>query len=104
MTEEEYWRGDPNLVVAYRELNKMKMESRNHDMWLQGMYIHEGFAVALQNGFSKKGSKKAKYPQKPYEIFPKTETDKKASAKEEREKAIRSLNAWKSAWDKRNGK
>lgn len=71
-------------------------------MWLQGMYIYEGFNAIMHNAFAKRGAKPLHYPKEPYRITPMTEEEKREAAERERQKAIASLNAWKSAWDKAN--
>lgn len=104
MTEDQFWNGSPYLAVTYRKLGLERRKLKNEYLWIQGMYIHEAFSVVMQNAFRKKGSTPAKYSDKPYRITPMTEEEKKARVKAEREKAIASLNAWKSAWDNKNGR
>ena len=103
MTEDQYWRGKPYLTVVYRDVAKRKREETNEYLWIQGMYIYEAFSTVMYNAFRKKGTNPAKYAEKPYRVTPMTEEEKKAEAEAEREKAIRSLNAWKDAWDRKHG-
>ena len=103
MTEEQYWKGDPYLAVVYRKIATNRRKERNEYLWIQGMYIYEAFSTVLYNAFRKKGTKPAKYAEEPYRINPLTEAEKKQQAEKERQKAIASLNAWKSAWDRKNG-
>ena len=103
MTEDQYWRGSPYLAVVYREIAVNKRKEKNEYLWIQGMYIYEAFSTVMYNAFRKKGSTPAKYAQEPYRVTPLTEEEKLAQAEKERQKAIASLNAWKSAWDKKNG-
>ena len=72
-------------------------------MWLQGLYIHEGFAIVLNNAFGKKGSKKHKYPDKPYEIY-QDKKSKPQNVQVAREDAVNQLNNLMSKWSKNNGK
>lgn len=72
-------------------------------MWLQGEYVYEAVRSVVHNYFTKKGSKAVWYPEKPYRMTPLTEEEKKAAAEAERQKAIKSLDAWKTAWDRAHG-
>lgn len=99
MSADEYWYGPPSLVLAYAEAHKLKMRYDNQLAWLQGAYFHHAVMVALSNGFSKKGSKKEKYPSEPFDLGMETEVEKEIKAQQDREKLIKRLNAWKAAWD-----
>ena len=82
MTPEQYWDDDPYLAVAYRKAYRLKQELQNEMAWLQGMYVYYAFAVCLSNAFSKQSSKKQTYAEKPFDIFPLTEAEKKRREKE----------------------
>ena len=77
MTYEQYWELSPHLAVAYRKAYRLKREAENEQTWLQGLYVYDAFAVCLANAFSKRGSKKQTYIEKPIDIFPLTEREKK---------------------------
>lgn len=102
MTAEQYWNGDPWLVVSYAEAYRMRVEEKNWELWLQGFYNHEAFAVVLANAFSNKGSTPKKYQTKPLDIFPKTEEQRAAEEELELRKTIAQLNAWEKAWSKQH--
>lgn len=57
-------------------------------MWWQGVYIKNALECVLGGMFSKRGSKTPKYPEKPYDMFPKSEKQKDFEAEKAREKAI----------------
>lgn len=97
MTPEQYWNGDPYLAVAYRKLHKLRVQQRNEELWLQGLYNLDALSVALNNAFSKK---KAKYMERPLQIFPKTEDEKKREIEETRRKFVARLDALKQAFEK----
>ncbi len=97
MTPEQFWHGDPYLAVAYRKLHKLKIQQRNEELWLQGLYNLDALSVALNNAFSKR---KAKYIEEPFRIFPKTEDEQKREAEETRKKLVAKLDAWKQAFEK----
>ena len=103
MTADQYWHGDPHLVESYRRAAEMRIKHENANMWMMGRYIHEGVAIALHNAFRKQGERPLPYIKEPYRITPPTPEEKKAEAEAERQKAIKSLTAWKAAWDKQHG-
>lgn len=83
MSYEQYWDEPPILAVAYRNAFKIRRELDNEMAWLQGLYVYDAFAVCLANVFAKRGSKKQNYIEKPIDIFPLTEAEKKRREQEE---------------------
>jgi hypothetical protein len=77
MTPTQYWEESPYLAVAYRKAYRFKREAENEQAWLQGLYVFDAFAVCLANALSKRGAKKQTYLEKPIDIFPLTEREKK---------------------------
>ena len=100
MTPEQFWNGDPRLATSFRKLHKLRIEQRNEELWLQGLYNHAAHSSAVNNALSKH---KIKYIEKPLEIFPKTEDQKKKEIEETRKKLIAKLDAWKKAFEKNQG-
>lgn len=86
MSYEQYWEQSPYLTVAYRKAYRIKRETENEQAWLQGLYVFDAFAVVLTNVFSKRGAKKQKYIERPIDIFPLTEREKKRREAEENAK------------------
>lgn len=86
MSYSQYWDEPPYLAVVYRRAYRLKREVDNENFWLQGLYMYDAVAVALQNAFSKRGAKKEKYLERPIDIFPLTEAEKKLREEEERKK------------------
>ena len=41
MSYDDFYNRDHELVIAYREAEKMKREKENADMWLQGLYVYQ---------------------------------------------------------------
>lgn len=99
MTYEQFWHGPPKLCESYRKLHRLKVEQRNQELWLQGLYNYDALAVALNNSFSKR---KEKYMAEPLKLFEPTENEKKREADETRKKFIAKLDAWKQAFEKQN--
>ena len=100
MSYDEFWRDDPYRAVAYREAHRLRIEQVNQQLWLQGLYVHNAVAVAINNAFNKQ---KQKYIATPVQIFTPTEDEKKAKAEETRRKLVEKLNAWKDAFEQSKG-
>lgn len=97
MSYDQFWYGNPNLVIAYREAHKLAIELDNQKLWLQGLYIHNAVGVLLANMFKGKGSTPEKYIEKPIDLFPREKTEAEKIA--QRNKVIQSLSMYKSMWD-----
>lgn len=93
MTYEQYWEQSPYLAVAYRKSYRLKREAENEQAWLQGLYVFDAFAVCLANAFAKRGSKKQNYIEKPIDIYPLTEREKKRREAEENAKMQAAMEA-----------
>ena len=91
MSYEQYWDKPPILAVAYREAYKLKREIENEQAWLQGIYFYDAFAVCLSNAFAKRGSKRQNYLEKPIDIFPLTESEKRRREQAEMAKMQRTM-------------
>ena len=100
MSYDDFWYGKPELATAYRKLHRLQAEQTNQQLWLQGLYIHNAVAVAINNAFSKQ---KQKYISEPVRLFPMTEDEKETKAEETRQKLIAKLNACKDAFNKSKG-
>jgi hypothetical protein len=86
MTPEQYWEGDPEWAKFFREAYEIKLERRNQELWLQGMYIYEAICDAspILHSFAKKGTKPHPYADKPYPLTDKQRKQDNVS----KEKAI----------------
>lgn len=82
MTYEQFWVADPNLVVAYREADKIRRRRKNEELWLEGIYMAHALEATVGNMFSK-GSK-AQYPSEPIPITAAEQEERK-----EREQRLR---------------
>ena len=103
MSREEYWEGTPYLVVSYRTAFKLRQEKENGDAWWAGAYIRQAVQSALSTSLPWFKGKSIGYPKEPHRITPLTKEEKEEQKRKEQEKAIRSLNAWKDAWDRQHG-
>lgn len=93
MTYEQYWEQSPHLAVVYRKAYRLRRETENEQAWLQGLYVFDAFAVCLSNAFAKSGAKRQKYLERPIDIFPLTEAEKKRREAEENEKMRQAMEA-----------
>ena len=83
MSYEEYWDGDPRLTIAYRKAYAFKQRYDNQSAWLQGLYFYNAVSASLANAFKKSGASRVNYIEKPIDIFPLTEQEKKLREQEE---------------------
>lgn len=97
MTYEQYWEQSPFLATAYRKAYKLRREVDNENAWLAGLYVYDAFAVALSNAFRHKGAKKETYVERPFDLFPLTEKEKKRREQEEFKKMNDALQAIRDA-------
>lgn len=98
MSYDEYWNADSFLIVSFYKAHQLRIEQRNQELWLQGLYNYKALNVVAGNALGK--GKRDKYFEKPVDIFPKTERQKEQEAQAEREKIINGLTAWKRDWDR----
>lgn len=99
MSRDEYWYGDPWLCVPYREAHRLRIQQRNEELWLQGLYVHNAVSVAINNAFSKN---KLKYIKSPLEILKPTEEEEQEKAEQIRKKLVERLNAFKDEWERKH--
>ena len=93
MSYEQYWEQSPYLVVAYRKAYRLRRETENEQAWLQGLYVFDAFAVVMANVFAKRGSKRQEYLERPIDIYPLTEREKKRRQAEENAKMQAAMEA-----------
>ena len=99
MTYEQYWYGDPWMTRAYAQAHLLKRKIQNENMWIMGSYMANAFGVVIANAF---GKKRLKYLDKPMQLFPKTESEKKSEIREEKRKLITYLNGLAKSFKKKN--
>lgn len=93
MSYDEFWRGDPTLVIPYRQAFIERRKRENHDLWMQGRYVYDALcAVYPLFRFSFKGGeiRPEPYTKEPYPTTKKeAEERKERDAKERYEEQIR---------------
>ena len=91
MSYDEYWFGSNDRPKYYREAHKLDNKRKNQEMWINGMYMIDAITSAFD--------KKSKYPAEPYDLFKKSEEEKKADIEKERKKVIDYFTQLKQRWD-----
>lgn len=89
MSYEQFWHGDPDAFPAYREMNRIRTDRHNEEMWLQGLYIYDALCCAspVFRDFTKRGTKPAPYPSAPYPLSRKAkELDEETKERQQYEK------------------
>ena len=106
MTYEQYWEGNPILVRYYHDAHLLKIEQKNQELWLQGLYFFYAISPALYNSnpLGSKTRKLQKYIEEPIRITPLTEEERKEKERKEKGKIISYLNKLKTSWDKKGGR
>lgn len=94
MSYEQFWDGLPEMTVMYRKAYYLRIDDDNRSNWLLGAYIYDAVGKVLANAFAKKGAKQQKYMDKPIRVLPKSDDERLAEAKKEREKLIAALSLW----------
>ena len=83
------------MVEAYREAHLLRRRMINEELWISGLYNTSAFGSVIASAFGKHKD----YVEKPFNIFPKTKIEKREEERNEKNRLIATLNAWKSAWD-----
>ncbi len=68
MSYDEYWYGDPTLVVAYRKAEDMRTHRRNWEMWMNGRYTYDAIASMIPSLQLLKPREPLAYTQEPYPL------------------------------------
>ena len=85
MTYDQFWNDDPALARYYRQAAEIKVERKNQELWLQGLYVYEAICdvAPILHAMAKKGTKARPYPDQPYAI---TEKQRRREAEEKERK------------------
>lgn len=89
---DEFWNGDYTQLKYRIEANRLMLEERNREMWIQGMYVYDAVTTAMYN--VNRGKKPQKeYMDKPIRITKPSEEEKEAEAQKILEQFKASLTA-----------
>jgi len=100
MSPEEYWNGSAELTKAYEKAYKLKLEERNYEFWLQGLYFYHALSTTLHNMFSNDAP--LEYMSEPLKIFQTKEEREKERLEKEAAELEATLNAFAERVNKRN--
>lgn len=100
MTEEQFWRSNPRIIKTWEKAWKDEEKYKNQlTHCYVGNYFMSAVTVAVEHCLS--GQKaKSKYIEKPIQLFPLTEEEKKI----EQKKAIAQFVMWANHQEKKHGK
>lgn len=100
MTEEEFWKSNPTKIEVWETAWKEEQKYKNQLIHsFVGTYVLNAVSVAIDHSLN--GPKaRSKYIEKPIQLFPLTEEEKKA----EQKKAIAQFMEWAKAQQKQYGK
>lgn len=90
MTEEQFWHGDPQLVVAYREADRIRRDREAFAEWRNGFYTQRAFAASW--------NKENKYPEEPL-FLSKNEEREEQRERFEFEKNLASMEAFAASFN-----
>ena len=103
LTYEQYWDGDPDMIIAFRKAfrlrEKQRRDQRNTEMWMQGMYFYEAL-IDVSPLFRDllKNPKAIPYLKEPY---PLDKAEQEAREKRDTEKKDKETQAKFKAWVQR---
>lgn len=103
MSYHDYWHGDPEMVIAYREADAMKQEAVNVEAWLHGVYIYKAFSTVMDNAFRAKGTQPKDYLKEPFDISPPSRAEEILAAGRNRAQMVKRLNALAKQWEDKEG-
>lgn len=103
MSWNDYWEGDPDMIVAFRKAFRLRekraAERRNTELWLQGMYFYEAL-IDVSPLFRDllKNPKAIPYLKEPH---PLDKAEKEMREKRDNEERDKDIQAKFKAWAKR---
>lgn len=105
MTYDEFWTCRPSRYKAYRELNKLRAERRNQEMWWQGFYVFRAIETALHNqpALAVKPPTPISYLEEPIRITPLTEQEKHEQEEKKKQDFVNYLMSVQKAWEQKHG-
>ena len=77
MTPDEFWNGDVELVVYYREAFKMQQKRRDEELWTLGLYVYKAVGALHPLFNSLKPSDAQPYLEEPFSTTQEREEKRK---------------------------
>lgn len=101
MTEEQFWRSNPAKIKVYAEAWKQEQKRQNEVIHTYvGTYVLSALTTAIDGVLNGKKSK-AKYMEKPIQLFELTEKEKEEEQRKAREAFLAWANLTKSKYKER---
>lgn len=95
MTWDEFWFGPLERYAYFWKKHQLEIEQKNHELWLQGLYIRQ----AIDSAFDSR--QKCKYPDKPHRITELTESEQRIEDEKKLATMRERLNAYKDRFETR---
>lgn len=95
MSWDEFWYSPTERLVFYWQQHQYEIESRNQELWLQGLYIRVAVASCLD-------SKNIRYPDKPQRVTELTEIEQEIENKQKVNRLRDILMEHKRIWDEKH--
>lgn len=89
MTYDEYWYGDPSLVVAYRKAEDIRAHRKNYEMWMSGKYTYEAVARLIPSLQLLKPREPMEYMKEPYPLTKKEYEERMAREEKAKQEEIK---------------
>ena len=96
MTYEQYWYGDPLLVRAFYQADRLRRDRQDEAAWLTGLYVLNALNATVGNMFRKSGQAPAEYPEEPFSM--KKIHEKRELTEQEKEQEAVWAEAWMSSF------
>lgn len=93
MTYDEYWNGNPEMARFVRQTHKLRKETVNEQLWLQGIYVMRALQAVwpMFNALAGPDAEGRTYPEKP---IPLTEEQAKQDEKDKEKQSMLELQAY----------
>lgn len=98
MTYEQYWDGENELPKQYRKAERMRQEQKNHEAWLNGLYVYDA-VMSMMSHMNKNKSDHRNYAEQPYDFTPQPQKQEEKKVEAEAQAEVW-LKSWVSATQK----
>ena len=88
------------MAKTFQQAYLLRQRKRNEEMWIQGAYVANAVATALNNAFSKR---KIDYMKAPLDIYPKSYAEEQEEIRQERIKLVKQLSMLAAKFNKKKG-
>lgn len=89
MTYEQYWDGEPSLVVAYRKAEDIRAHRKNWELYMNGRYVYDAVMRLIPSLNMWKPKEPIEYMSEPYPLTKKEYQDRIAREERKKQEEIR---------------